>query len=90
MIFPADAGVNPISQPITTEENYIPRGCGGEPSAWGTSWTVYLIFPADAGVNLVVISPIMRYIHIPRGCGGEPQYVHNYNRIVIYSPRMRG
>ena len=42
-IFPADAGVNLITDPTYTYNENIPRGCGGEPEmcSYSLSHTLY-------------------------------------------------
>ena len=48
------------------------------------------IFPADAGVNLINAIMVDIVENIPRGCGGEPNKIAERDRIIQYSPRMRG
>ena len=55
-IFPADAGVNPMSRTRSKILMNIPRGCGGEPTSKVTDmrYMLYMLYiPRGCGVNLM-------------------------------------
>ena len=72
MVFPAQAGVIPVSDGSRSQVGSIPRASGGDPMQNNSSTIERFVFPAQAGVIPLPVEAGQVLECIPRASGGDP------------------
>ena len=68
----------------------FPRACGDDPDVNTLDKAYKELFPAHAGMILNKGKTWDDFMPFPRACGDDPVTELNYNKRIIFSPRMRG
>jgi len=89
-VFPAHAGVIPITEAPSEAITGVPRARGGDPAIVESDCMVIDVFPAHAGVILRRIPVLAIFFSVPRARGGDPLPIARQAAIDACSPRTRG
>ena len=89
-MFPAYAGMIPVSGSLSTIFGDVPRIRGDDPQGIAGTTAREGMFPAYAGMILIQLHKVSATLHVPRIRGDDPALVEDGKRVIICSPHTRG